>query len=64
MRNACLIPVQKDGENMILGFWGLVNASISRTITPFIGKLRKGWANYISENAISRYLQCYKTYYG
>ena len=49
---------------MILGFWGLVNASISRTITPFIGKLRKGWANYISENAISRYLQCYKTYYG
>ncbi|CAM3661990.1 hypothetical protein POPA111323_01830 [Polynucleobacter paneuropaeus] len=49
---------------MILGFWGPVNASISRTITPFIGKSRKGRANYISENAINRYLQCYKTYYG
>jgi hypothetical protein len=49
---------------MILGFWGQVNASISRTIPPFIGKSSKGATNYISENATNSYLQCYLTYYG
>jgi hypothetical protein len=64
MRNACLIPVQEIAKNMILGFWSQVNASISRTIPPFIGESRRGWANYINENAVNRYLQYFITYYG